>query len=98
MLPLYAFIFGYLTGKIFSGSHEHIPGPIGSIFIRLKRFRVHVHHWILGFLVITILFLLKSLSDMPFSKLDFSVLYFFIGVILQGIIEFKDWKEVIEKV
>ncbi|MCM2324873.1 MAG: hypothetical protein NDI94_00270 [Candidatus Woesearchaeota archaeon] len=92
---LYAFIFGYITAKIFSGSHEHVPGPLGSLFIHLNRLKIHIHHWMTGFLAISLLFLFKTFIGKAISQFDIHVIVFFTGIVFQGIIGFKDWKEIV---
>lgn len=95
---IYAFIFGYITAKIFSGKHEHIKGPLGILLVSIRKIKIHIHHWILGFLFTVVIIFFKAISIDDINSFDLHLISFFIGIMFQGIYEFNDWKEIIEKV
>ncbi len=57
-------IAGYLATKVF---HDKliVSGKIKSVFLPLGKWRIHLHHWIMGLLVIIILIIGGWLSVIP---------------------------------
>jgi hypothetical protein len=98
-LTLYSLILGYLTAKIFAGPHEHSSGPFGVGFIiPFHKIKIHIHHWITGFFFMTLYVLVKvTLFESDLSEIDFAIIYFLLGIIAQGIIDYRDWRELVVK-
>ena len=97
MIYFFSFIFGYVTAKVFAGQNIKSSGPFGSLILPFKKIKIHVHHWIMGLLILSAMFLGKSLVGMNFTELDFTAYFYLTGIIVQGIVEYKDWKEVVIK-
>lgn len=97
MVMLYALVLGYVTAKIFSGPHEHTRGLFKSIILYYRDLKFHVHHWIMGLFAVTLYFVMKVIVlGYTLNIADFAIIYFIIGVIIQGIIDYKDWTKIIE--
>jgi hypothetical protein len=96
LLALYSFVLGYLTAKVFAGPHDHQRGVLKSWIMHYHRLRIHVHHWIMGLLLVSLYVLIKvTLFEGDLKDADFAVIYFLIGIIVQGITDYSDWKEVV---
>jgi hypothetical protein len=81
---------GYLTCKFFSKNFIE-KGKVDCIFIDCGKWKIHMHHWILGALVLAIVWVIDY----------FYLPKFFIGVvggiIAQDIYDFNDWHQIIVK-
>lgn len=98
MLIVYSLSLGYLTAKIFCGPHEHMRGVLKSWIIYYKDLKFHVHHWVMGLFFLAFYFMLKYMTwGTEISDIDFAILFFVIGVIVQGIVDYRDWNSFIEK-
>jgi len=92
-LQLYlGIIFGYFIGKIFAGKHSGVPGIVKSIKFRIGSYRLHLHNWLVG-LVILIVTILKDL----FFINPFLFYGFLGGYVVQGIICYDDWTKILIK-
>ena len=95
---LYSFILGYMTAKVFSGAREHTRGVFKSLILSFHNLKIHLHHWIMGFLFVGIYVLLKTIiMNEDLTGFDFLAIYFLIGIIVQGIVDYRDWKEIVVK-
>ena len=83
-------LLGYIGSKIFS-KYLIENGKIGSIFIDCGKWKLHMHHWILGALLLLIVWLIDY----------FYLPSFFVGVVLgviaHDIYDFNDWHKVLVK-
>ena len=82
---------GYLGSKIFC-KYLLEKGRVGSIYIDCgKKWKIHVHHWILGALVLMVVWVVDY----------FYLPRFFIGVvcgiIAHDIYDFNDWHKILVK-
>src|ERR1035437_6981910 len=81
---------GYLGSKIFS-KYLLESGKVDCIFIDCGKYKIHLHHWILG----TLLLILAWTVDY------FYLPWFFVGVLLgiiaHDIYDFNDWHKVFVK-
>ena len=83
-------IVGYVLSKLFC--HYFLEnGRVDSIFLDYGKWKIHLHHWIMGFAFLSIVWML-----------DFFYLpTFFTGVvivvIIQDIYDYNDWHQVILK-
>ena len=86
-------IMGYFVARIFSGKEAGPTGKIKSVIFHWGNYRLHLHHWFLGFA--TVLFaLILDYSFFDYGKFSYSFLG---GLIFQGIFCYCDWKKIIVK-
>ena len=83
-------LLGYIASKVFS-RHLLEKGKVGRIFIDCGKWKIHFHHWILGALVLAIVWVIDY----------FYLPRFFVGVVCgimaHDIYDFNDWHQVIVK-
>jgi hypothetical protein len=92
----YSFLFtggivvGYIACKIWCHAFVN-NGKIESIFIDYGKWKIHLHHWIIGFMVLAAVWVIDH----------FYLPTFFAGVIcgiiIQDIYDYNDWHKVIVK-
>ena len=85
-------LIGYLIGKIFAGKETGQPGIVKSIKIRIGSYRLHLHHWLVGLVVLLVTFFNNIFLVNPF--LFYGALG---GYIIQGIVCYSDWKKILIK-
>lgn len=83
-------VAGYVLCKIFCSIFVE-NGKIDSIFLDYGRWKVHLHHWIIGIIILAIVWVV-----------DYFYLPTFLagaicGIILQDIYDYNDWHKVIVK-
>ena len=92
-ISVLCWVSGYLLAKYGGGRTEGIEGRIRSIVIPIGKFRLHLHHWLLGVLVMCI-GLIKSI----FVYIPPEVFYGMLGgFVWQGVYCYSDWYRVIYK-
>ena len=83
-------VLGYLGSKIFS-KYLIENGKVECIFIDCGKWKIHFHHWIMGALVLLIVWIVDY----------FYLPRFFvgavIGIIAHDIYDFNDWHQIIVK-
>lgn len=83
-------LFGYLVSKLFS-KYFLEQGKVDSIFIDCGKWKIHMHHWILGAVFLIFVWVLDFLF-LP---------SFFVGVVLgviaHDIYDYNDWHKVLVK-
>ncbi|MBZ1348311.1 MAG: hypothetical protein KYQ20_00865 [Candidatus Nealsonbacteria bacterium] len=84
-------LFGYFITKFLSGKQTGCPGKIKSIAFNVGDYRLHLHHWLLGLMVL--IFALWH-QFLPFPHFSFGFLG---GLIFQGIFSYSDWRRVLIK-
>lgn len=85
LFPL-AWLLGFLASKYIAGNSVGERGKVRSIVIPLKRWGIHLHHWIYSLFLI----ILSSATSMHF--LTPSVTYGLLGgLVFQGIYCYNDW-------
>ena len=83
-------IVGYVLCKIFCNMFVK-NGRIDSIFLDYGKWKVHLHHWIMGIMVLGIIW------AVDFFYLLTLLAGFICGIILQDIYDYNDWHKVIIK-
>ncbi|MBM3206264.1 MAG: hypothetical protein FJZ43_01440 [Candidatus Staskawiczbacteria bacterium] len=83
-------IVGYVLCKIFCIVFLK-TGKVDSIFLDYGKWKVHLHHWIMGIAVLGIIWALD------FFYLPTFLAGFICGIILQDIYDYNDWHQVIIK-
>jgi hypothetical protein len=81
---------GYITARILSGKETGKKGIVKSLVFDVGKYRIHLHHWILGasMIPIAIYYNITFFSD----KLIMGILG---GLSYQGIISYKDWYKIL---
>lgn len=77
-------LLGYFSFKFFTGK-------IPSLVFNIKKWRIHIHHWLYGLII-----LISALrfDFLPFPQFSFG---FLTGMIFQGIYCYQDWYRVLMK-
>ncbi len=82
----FGMIAGYLVASYFEGKIGSFEIPIG------RRYKIHLHHWILAFLGLTIIFLTNAQNFFPSFALGFGG-----GFLFQGIYCYSDWYRILKR-
>ena len=81
-------VLGYIICKIFCNVFVR-NGRVDSIFIDYGKWKIHLHHWILGIVFLAIVWVIDYLYLPTFFA---GVVC---GIILQDIYDYSDWYKVI---
>lgn len=88
-------LVGYILCKIFCivflEHGDNINGKIEKIFVDFGKWKLHLHHWILGLIV------LVGVWAIDYFYLPTFLAGAICGVILQDIYDYNDWHKVIVK-
>ena len=83
-------VIGYVLCKMFCHVFVH-NGKIDSIFLDLGKWKLHLHHWIMGIMILALVWVVDY----------FYLPAFFAGavcgMIIQDIYDYNDWHKVIVK-
>jgi hypothetical protein len=99
-------IFGFCGGGaisysaclIFAGKATYQQGILPSIIFNVSNWQVHLHHWLLSFIVMTF-FLVPMFAKKKINESLFLFVFgFSLGLIFQGILSYSDWFEIITKI
>jgi uncharacterized membrane protein len=82
---------GYLATRFFYKRYIE-NGPLKLIFIDIRGQKFHLHHWIIGILMVTFFLMAGWKSELP--KFLWGIIF---GMILQDIYDFEDWHKVLAK-
>ena len=84
---------GYLVADFFAGKETNQKGRIRNPFIfDIRSYRIHLHHWLVFLGCLMFAFFLRASVGFPIA------IYGFLGgVVVQGIVDYDDWKSVIKK-
>lgn len=82
-------VFGYFITKFLSGKQTGCPGIVRSVAFNIGDYRLHLHHWLLGLMVLIFAVWHQFL---PFSHFSYGFLG---GLIFQGIFCYSDWCQVL---
>jgi len=86
-------LWGYFSAKFLAGKKEgEQPKIFKSLIIKIKNWRIHLHHWLYS----TLLLILGVILKLPIIHNEL-FLGFLLGVIYQGINCYQDWKLIIKK-
>ena len=92
----YSFLFtagivlGYVLCKIFCNIFVH-NGKIGSIFLDYGKWQVHLHHWIIGIIILAIVWVIDYFYLPTFFAGAIC------GMIIQDIYDYNDWYKILVK-
>ncbi len=90
MLFTAGIVAGYVLCKIFCHVFVH-KSKIETIFLDYGKWRIHLHHWIMGIILLAIVWVV----DHYYLPTLFAG--FVCGVIIQDIYDYNDWHQVIVK-
>ena len=83
-------IAGFAAAHIGGGKHAGLPGRVHSLTLSWRSYRLHIHHWLVAFLISGICALKGFYVITP------EVFYGFLaGLIFQGIYFYDDWHRII---
>jgi len=85
-------LLGYFVARYVAGSKVKARGRIPSFILSFKKYKLHLHHWLVfsNILVVTLI--------LHFFVLTPQLFYGFLGgVIAQGLIYYDDWAEIITR-
>jgi len=83
-------VIGYILSKLFC--HYFLKnGRVNSIFLDYGNWKIHLHHWIMGFMFLALVWTLD------FFYLPTFFTGIIIGVIIQDIYDYNDWHQIILK-
>ncbi|MBU1015153.1 hypothetical protein KKI17_01785 [Patescibacteria group bacterium] len=83
---------GYFAGKLLAGSGVDVRGRAPSLTLRIKNYKVHIHHWFHS------LFILLCALGLNFYIFNPSIFYGFLGgAVFQGVLGYSDWYRFIQK-
>src|SRR5581483_5259852 len=81
-------VIGYLLAKAFCHFFVH-NGRVDSIFIDYGKWKIHLHHWIMGLAVLAIVWVI----DHYYLPALFAGVIS--GIIIQDIYDYTDWRKII---
>lgn len=94
MIGSTTFLTAYFATKMFSGQYTGVRGRAPSWRFKIKRYRIHLHHWFISFLVSLLLVKYYFL----FNFTEFVILLGgSLGITAHGIKNYHDWKRIISK-
>ena len=83
-------VIGYVLCKMFCHLFVH-SGKIDSVFLDIGKWKLHLHHWIMGIMILALVWVIDY----------FYLPAFFAGavcgIIIQDIYDYNDWHQVIVK-
>ena len=88
----FGMLAGYVGAFFIAGKETGMQGRFKSLVLDLGRYRLHLHHWVLGLGIIPLVmhYNLALLSDQFFIGLMG-------GVVYQGVTCYNDWHRVLFK-
>jgi len=81
-------IIGYGATEIFLRRY-HKTGRVKSLVLKIGNWRIHVHHWITGTLLMGVFAVVSSLSFLPLGIIG--------GVIFHDLYTDKSWHQIFYK-
>ncbi|OGZ66451.1 MAG: hypothetical protein A3C50_00085 [Candidatus Staskawiczbacteria bacterium RIFCSPHIGHO2_02_FULL_43_16] len=90
MLFTVGIVAGYVLCKVFCHLFVH-KSKIDSVFLDLGKWKLHLHHWILGMMILGTVWLIDYLYLPTFFAGAVC------GMILQDIYDYNDWHQVLVK-
>jgi len=87
VIIIFAFI-GFFTARFFSGKKPGEDGRIKSFKIRIGKFVIHSHHWLIAVIILILLLSINFYNDIIYGYL--------FGLVVQGLI-YKDFYKVVYK-
>lgn len=88
----FSWAFGFTLSKLCSGKRDGEPGRVKSIIIPWRRYRLHLHHWLLS----AVVGVTSALSGFFLFRPE--LFYGFLsGLVFQGIYCYTDWYRILKK-
>lgn len=85
-------ILGYFAARYIAGTKVKTRGRVPSFILNFRRYRLHLHHWLVFSNILVITLILHVFIITPY------IFYGFLGgVIAQGLIYYDDWAEIITR-
>lgn len=91
---LFGFGLSYKISNKIAATNTGDKGKVPSLNFRFKKWRIHLHHWMLSFLVGMLLIYYNAIFE--FYQFLF-LLGSAVGITTHGIKRYKDWKRIIYK-
>ena len=86
-------VIGYVLCKIFCKLFlrhgDNVNGKIDKIFVDFGKWKLHVHHWIMGVILLAVVWVIDYFYLPTFFA------GFVCGIIIQDIYDYNDWHQVI---
>ncbi len=86
-------VMGYVLCKIFCAlflKHgDNVDGKIEKVFVDFGKWKIHLHHWIMGLIILAIVWVIDYFYLPTFFA------GFVCGIIIQDIYDYNDWYKVI---
>jgi len=98
LLILFGVILGILLATAFAGKATGQQGIMPSLIFELQGYTIHLHHWFLasvGLLILGVVYWKYKPVRKPIIFYVF--IGFLIGLIIQGIIKYSDWYQIVYK-
>lgn len=86
LIILCGIIIGFYITKMLSGKREGEEGIIHSFQFDIGKYHVHLHHWIIAIIILTILLIIGYYHDLVYGIL--------IGLLIQGL-TYRDFYKII---
>lgn len=85
-------IIGYLAARFLAGHKEKATGRFPNLVFQFRNHKIHMHHWIVfsNVLVVTLIFHFFVITPYLFYG-------FLGGVVVQGVLYYDDWREIVVK-
>ena len=77
--------------KLFLNHGDNINGKIDKVFVDFGKWKLHLHHWIMGIIVLAIVWVIDYFYLPTFFAGAIC------GVIMQDIYDYNDWHKVLVK-
>lgn len=85
-------LIGYFLATLLAGPATKQEGRFKSLIFTIRRYRVHLHHWLLSLTILSLAVLFNFFVITP------GIFYGLLGgVMFQGIVNYKDWRKIITK-
>jgi hypothetical protein len=83
---------GFVVAHLGGGKREGHPGRVKSIIVSWRRYRFHMHHWVVAFIISLACALKGVYLTTP------EIFYGFLGgLVFQGIYYYDDWHRIITR-
>ncbi len=93
-ISIICIVSGFVIGKLGGGKSDGIEGRINSIVIPVGQFRLHLHHWLIGVMMMCV-----GVAKSIFVYIPEEVFYGMLsGFVWQGVYCYRDWHRVFYKV
>jgi hypothetical protein len=88
----------YFCAYFFAGRATYQQGILPSLVFDFSYWQVHLHHWLISFLLLVFLILPLFIKQKINTPLFLFVFGFSLGLTAQGILSYGDWFEVLTKI